>query len=142
MRFFLPLLLICAASVAQANPAHLDAVNTIRAEHGKPALNYDKRLYRAARAHNSDMIKKGFFSHTGSNGSSVGSRVTDQGFKWCYVSENIAKGQTSLTQVMQSWMNSPGHRKNILSDQAQAFGLQYNPKDGNNSWVMVLAKAC
>lgn len=94
-------------------------------------------LTKAAADHASDMAARGFFSHTGSDKSSVGKRVKRQGYGFCFVAENIAKGQKNLSQVMESWMSSDGHRRNILASEATEFGLVSGP---GNLWVMVLGR--
>lgn len=129
------------AAAAQAmqdlGPSALDRVNASRAEAGRGALRLNAQLTQAAAAHARDLAKTGAFSHTGSNGSSVGDRVRGQGYGFCFVAENIAKGQGSLEQVLSGWMASPGHRRNILAKEAREFGLVRGP---GNLWVMVLAK--
>jgi uncharacterized protein YkwD len=67
----------------------------------------------------------------------VGDRVRRQGYGFCFVAENIAKGQGSLERVLNGWLASPGHRRNILASQAREFGLVRGP---GNLWVMVLGK--
>ncbi|KPD12252.1 CAP domain-containing protein [Phaeobacter sp. 11ANDIMAR09] len=112
-------------------------LNGLRAQHGLPPLGWSPRLEKAAWAHAKDMLRRGFFSHQGSNGSRVGDRVRKQGYSWCVVSENIAKGQPSLPTVMNSWRQSPGHRKNMLHREVREFALV---RAQGNIWVMVLAR--
>jgi uncharacterized protein YkwD len=135
------LILLPVAAVAQAmqdlGPTARQGVNTIRAESGLSALSVNRELTQAAAAHARDLAETGAFSHTGSNGSSVGDRVRRQGYGFCFVAENIAKGQGSLEQVLNGWMASPGHRRNVLASQAREFGLVRGP---GNLWVMVLGK--
>ena len=119
-----------------ANPQTLDALNTYRTDNGRAPVVYSHELERVARAHGMDMESKGFFSHTGSNGSGLGDRLRAGGYSYCFAAENIAKGQTSLGAVMNSWAKSKGHRKNMLHRKATAFGLFRAP---DNIWVMVLA---
>lgn len=97
----------------------------------------DMALMRAARDHAEDMIAAGFFSHTGTGGSSVGDRAHRQGYGWCFIAENIAQGHPGLAEVIESWMQSPGHRANILADQATQMGVYHG---SNNHWVMVLGR--
>ena len=65
-------------------------------EAGRGPLVYDDRLEAAARAHGADMARIGFFSHTGSDGSDIGTRLHRAGYGWCFAAENIAMGQRSL----------------------------------------------
>jgi len=138
-------LLICSgvwvlmALPVVADPTATRAVNDLRASAGKAAVAYSPNLERAAQAHARDMARRGFFAHQGSNGSSVSDRVTAQGYKWCFVAENIAKGQRDLRQVMQSWTTSKGHYKNMVHRSVREFGLA---RAKGNIWVMVLASPC
>jgi uncharacterized protein YkwD len=93
----------------------LRLVNVERAREGCPAVSADSRLAAAAQAHSADMAANDYFSHTGRNGSTLGSRVTAAGYRWSSVGENIAKGQPTPAAVMDAWMNSSGHRANILN---------------------------
>lgn len=112
-------------------------LSQVRAQEGRGALKPSAQLTRAATAHAEDLARSGRFSHEGSNGSSVGQRVRKQGYKFCFVAENIAKGQGSLQEVLEGWMASPGHRRNILAEQAVEFGLVQGP---DSLWVMVLGR--
>ncbi|WP_299959917.1 CAP domain-containing protein [uncultured Roseobacter sp.] len=137
MRHIFSVLLWCGLTTAAASdPAATDALNAYRAENGRAPLAYSMMLQNAAEAHAQDMAVRGFFDHRGSDGSDVGERVSRQGYEWCFVAENIAKGQPSLADVMQAWAGSQGHRRNMLSRQAQEFALVEAP---GRIWVMVLA---
>lgn len=137
MRYIFSVLLWCGLTTAAASdPAATDALNAYRAENGRAPLAYSMTLQSAAEAHAQDMAARGFFDHRGSDGSDVGARVSRQGYGWCFVAENIAKGQPSLADVMQAWAGSQGHRRNMLSRKAQEFALVEVP---GRIWVMVLA---
>lgn len=138
MRLLVLILAIWGVS-AQADPGALAAINAERAAHGRSALVYDARLEAAARAHGQDMAAHGFFSHTGSDGSDIATRLRRAGYAFCFGAENIAAGQRSLEAVMASWMGSRGHRQNILHRKARAVGLS---REAGNRWVMVLAAPC
>ncbi|WP_299730147.1 CAP domain-containing protein [uncultured Tateyamaria sp.] len=138
MRYLIFAWVLMAAAV-QADPAILAAVNAERASQGRAALVYDTRLEAAARAHGQDMAARGFFSHTGSDGSDIGDRLRRAGYAFCFGAENIAAGQRNLSDVMASWMGSRGHRKNILHRKARAVGVA---RAKGNRWVMVLAAPC
>lgn len=118
--------------------AMLKEVNSLRAEKDAAPLCYNFKLIIAAMRHNDDMVTNGFFSHTGSDGSSVASRVQDAGYSWGAVAENIALGQTSVEQVMEAWENSPGHYNNIINADVTHFGAAWNPT--TNHWTQVFAK--
>jgi uncharacterized protein YkwD len=103
------------------------------------ALTWNELLIQAAQQHANDMGTNDFFSHTGSDGSNAGERITEQGYNWSTYGENIARGQTSPEQVMDSWINSEGHCKNIMNGNFKEFGAGFYA-DGNY-WVQVFAKS-
>ncbi len=113
------------------------ALNALRAENNRAALTYSAPLGRAASAHAQDMATKGYFAHQGADGSSAGERARAAGYGWCYVAENIAKGQQSLNAALSAWEASRGHRKNMLSREPQDFALARAPGD---IWVLLLAR--
>lgn len=77
-------------------------------------VRLESRLSAAARRHAVDMATHDFFSHTGSNGSDLSDRVDAQGYDWSRLGENIAAGQDSAKQVVDAWLASPGHCRNIM----------------------------
>eukprot|EP00644_Phytophthora_capsici_P001724 jgi/Phyca11/15545/fgenesh1_pg.PHYCAscaffold_14_\ len=79
----------------------------------------------AAQCHSDDQAKNNFMAHDGSDGSTMSKRVTDAGYQWNAVAENVAAGQVDVDAVMESWMNSPGHRANILGADYTMFGTAY-----------------
>jgi len=98
--------------------------NAQRKAHGCGALRIDARLVQAARAHSTDMVQQGYFSHTGSNGSSFVAREINAGYpKKGPSAENIAWGYRTPQDVVTGWMNSPGHRANILNCGSVAVGV-------------------
>ncbi|MGB7241891.1 MAG: CAP domain-containing protein [Sulfitobacter sp.] len=136
IRVILAVYLLTMAAPAAANSVATDAINALRAAKNRAPIKYSRTLEAAAIAHANDMARKRFFSHKGSDGSNVSHRVSAQGYRWCFVAENIAKGQRNLAEVMRAWKNSPGHRKNMLNKSATEFAvIGVNP----NIWVMVLA---
>ena len=137
MRFVLALVWM-TQSVA-ADSSVLSVINAERSERGLVALTWDAELEQAAARHARDLHRTGRFSHDGSDGSNVLDRVSRTGYRACFAAENIAKGQRSLPEVMNSWMQSKGHRRNILSRRAKSVAVVLG-KD--NIWVMVLATPC
>ncbi|MEV4344617.1 CAP domain-containing protein [Actinoplanes sp. NPDC049596] len=98
--------------------------NAQRTARGCKALRTDARLTNAARAHSTDMVRSGNFSHTGSDGSNFVTREVRAGYpKNGASAENIAWGYRTPQQVVTGWMNSPGHRKNILNCASTAVGV-------------------
>ena len=87
-----------------------------------PALSWNCALASAAYGHSEDMALNNFFSHTGSDGLSVSYRVDNAGYEWLRVGENIAGGQSSIAQVMEEWMASPGHCLNIMNENYTEVG--------------------
>jgi uncharacterized protein YkwD len=81
------------------------------------------------------MNKNNYFSHTGLDGSSPGDRITRVGYNWRAYGENIAKGYTSEQAVMNGWLQSEGHCKNIMSSNVKEMGVG---RDGNY-WTQVFA---
>ena len=111
--------------------------NAQRTANRCPALRSDARLVAAARAHSADMVQQGFFSHTGSNGSNFVAREIAAGYPRRGPSaENIAWGYRTPRDVVTGWMNSPGHRANILNCESVAVGvgLVYE-SDGTAYWT-------
>jgi uncharacterized protein YkwD len=88
-------------------------------------LTGQNQLGNAARGHSQDMSCKGFFSHTGSDGSSPSGRVSRAGYSWSAVAENIAAGYGDPASVVAGWMGSQGHKDNILSPNYTEIGIGY-----------------
>ena len=110
-------------------------VNVERAAVGCDPVTMHPQLNQAALAHSEDMALNDFFSHTGSNGSSVTDRMETAGYvNWWTAAENIAAGQTTPAEAMTSWMNSDGHRANILNCDFEDIGVGYyhHPDDGGS----------
>ncbi|MEV8509470.1 CAP domain-containing protein [Actinoplanes sp. NPDC051475] len=98
-------------------------VNSERAKAGCPAVTADDRLTKAARGHSADMAARDYFSHTTPEGVEFATRITDAGYRWSRAGENIAKGQRTPAEVMTSWMNSSGHKANILTCAFKNIGV-------------------
>ena len=101
----------------------LDLVNSERVKYGLSALTWADDLASIARAHSQDMIRRGFFDHTNPDGKSPFDRLKNAGIQYRYAAENIAYGQKSPEAVMNAWMNSSGHRKNILNANLKELGV-------------------
>jgi uncharacterized protein YkwD len=98
----------------------------------------------AAYLHSSDMAVNQFFSHTGSDGSSPGDRITREGYAWRTYGENIAVGYPTVSAVLQGWLGSDGHCRNIMNPAFREIGAAYaeGPYPGNPSapyWTFDLA---
>ena len=103
----------------------VELTNAEREKAGLQPLKINNQLANAAQDHSNDMAQDDFFSHTGADGSSVSDRVEDSGYQYSTTGENIAAGQTSAEEVVEGWMNSPGHRANILNPDYTEIGVGY-----------------
>jgi uncharacterized protein YkwD len=87
-----------------------------------PPVTWNALLAKAAYDHSADMKTKNYFSHTGVNGSTPGSRFTAAGYTWVTYAENISLGYTSETAVMNGWLTSEGHCLNIMNANYKEMG--------------------
>ena len=100
-------------------------VNQERAKAGCGPLTINAKLMATARGYSEDMALNDYFSHTGLDGSSVSERAVAAGYNFSLIGENIAAGQLSPESVMEGWMQSPGHRANILKCDYREIGIGY-----------------
>ena len=114
-------------------------LNGVRSRNGAGPVSYDSRLGEAARRHANDMAANNFFSHTGSDGTSAGDRITDTGYRWSTWGENIARGQSSESNVLTAWVNSPGHQRNNVNPRFEDFALAKASSGRGPYWVLVFA---
>lgn len=119
----------------------LELTNAERQRIGLAPLVLSTTLNSAAQRHAEDLVRSGIFSHTGSDGSQPSDRALDAGYPFRYVGENIAAGGSTASMTMQQWMNSAGHRDNILKAEYTEVGFGY-VADPNTPyrhyWVQVL----
>ena len=116
-------------------------INKERAAAGCKVLTYNEQLWKAARAHSTDMAKNNYFSHTGKDGSTFVDRAVAAGYpKNNAAAENIAYGYATAEAVVNGWMNSDGHRKNIVncSHRTTGVGLAYRGK--TPYWTQVFGR--
>ncbi|KAG3114132.1 hypothetical protein PI126_g24730, partial [Phytophthora idaei] len=106
-------------------PAMLAAVNKQRATKGLSALCLNKKLHAAAQRHSDDMAAKDYMAHDGSDGSTMSERITQAGYDWNAVAENVAAGQVDVDAVMVAWINSPEHLENIMGEAYTMFAPGY-----------------
>jgi uncharacterized protein YkwD len=109
----------------------VDLTNVHRQAAGLQPLRLNAKLTAAAQAHSVDMAMNDFFSHTGSDQSTIFDRVGRTGYDYILATENIAAGYATPRSVVQAWMNSPGHRANILYPGLQEIGIgfYFTPND-------------
>ncbi|MFE9772206.1 sigma-70 family RNA polymerase sigma factor [Streptomyces sp. NPDC005931] len=112
------------AAPAAGTPAAqvLALTNAERSKAGCGPVTQDDRLARAAQLHSEDMSANDYFDHTSQDGRSFADRAKAQGYA-SPGAENIAQGQSSAASVMDAWMNSPGHRANILNCSLKTMGV-------------------
>ncbi|MBB6445789.1 CAP domain-containing protein [Bacillus benzoevorans] len=115
------------ANVSQAVQQVIDLTNQQRKQNGLPALQADTKLNSVAQKKSEDMQQKGYFSHTSPTYGSPFDMMRDFGVTYRSAGENIAQGQRTPQEVVQAWMNSEGHRKNILSRDFTHIGVGYDP---------------
>jgi len=109
----------------------LDLVNQERAKTGLSSLSMNEELSNVAMVKAQDMYNHSYFDHNSPTHGSPFDMMKEFGITYNTAGENIAKGQTTPTQVMKEWMNSPGHKANILNNSYTHIGIAYY----NNTWV-------
>ncbi|OAR27656.1 RNA polymerase [Streptomyces sp. ERV7] len=110
-------------------------VNTERAKNGCGPVSDNSRLATAAQRHSDNMAAQDFFDHTDPSGAGPGERIHAAGYQWSTYGENIARGQQTPADVMKSWMNSPGHRANILNCAFKELGVGIHNGPGGPWWT-------
>lgn len=110
-------------------------VNEIRSENGLKALTYDWELSRVARYKSQDMKDNNYFSHTSPVYGTPFQMLKNFGFSYRSAGENIARGYATPHAVVNAWMNSSGHRANILNANYTKIGVGYVA--GGNYWTQM-----
>jgi uncharacterized protein YkwD len=121
---------VCANADLVPNPGNLDAVraailclhNQIRGRSGMAMLTFNGKLRHAAEGHSAEMVQNGYFEHTSPSGSTMVSRILAAGYvradQGWLLGENLEWGTGSMATprgAVDAWMNSPGHRANVLN---------------------------
>ncbi|MEV0902395.1 CAP domain-containing protein [Actinoplanes sp. NPDC049802] len=101
----------------------LRLVNAERKSAGCSSLSRESRLEAAAQKHSELQATQNTMSHQLPGEASMGDRVTAEGYRWRGVAENVAAGYTTAASVMDGWMNSPGHKANILNCGYKEIGV-------------------
>lgn len=116
-------------------------VNKERAAAGLPALTVNAKLSQVAAKKAMDMRDKNYFSHTSPTYGSPFDMMKQFGITYRSAGENIAKGQKTPQSVMNGWMNSQGHKANILSEKYTEIGVGYvTDSKGNTYWVQMFIR--
>lgn len=111
--------------------------NSARSQNGYAALIEDGALSEAAAVRAREIARS--FSHTRPSGASFSSALSESGVSYLRAGENIASGQKSASEVVNAWMNSPGHRANILNSSYSRIGSASVNIDGTLYWVQLFA---
>lgn len=123
----------------------LDLTNAERARFDLPPLKLNVKLTAAADWMAQDMAKNGYVGHSDSTGRGIADRVPSFGYKdYTVLRENLAGGHESPEEVVDAWMNSPGHRKNILCERCTEIGISffYDPSSKHRRyWVQEFGRA-
>lgn len=131
-------------TVAQADVAIaqdlLRLVNAERQRVNAPPLALNDKLTAAAQRHAQDMATNRRMSHDGFDGSTMGSRIDATRYRWSTIGENVAMGQPTAAAVMSDWMNSPGHRQNILNPAFTELGIGQATEGGRIYWAQVFGR--
>lgn len=113
-------------------------VNEERKKQNIPALKEDSALSKIAQVKAEDMVKNNYFAHQSPTYGSVGQLLDHFNYKWSGYGENIAQGYTTPKSVVEGWMNSTGHRANILNAKFTNIGIGYaTDKNGDTYWVHI-----
>ena len=113
------------AAVTQYEQEVIRLVNEIRAQNGLSALTYNWELSRVARYKSQDMVDNRYFSHTSPTYGTPFQMIRAFGLSYRTAGENIAYGQRTPQAVVDAWMNSSGHRANILNAAFTQIGVGY-----------------
>lgn len=118
----------------------LKLTNIERKKLGLAPLRLSSKLTKAAQFHAEDMANNNYFSHTGKNGSTMSDRTKATGYKFSFLGENLAAGRATPEGTIRQWMNSTGHRANILNEKFTEIGFGYANSPNSryrHYWVQV-----
>lgn len=110
----------------------IELVNIEREARGLHPLSYNEELTVAARLHSQDMGDQNYFDHTSLDGREYYERIADAGYDYQSCGENIAAGYATPEAVVDAWMNSDGHRANILHPDYCDIGVGYAAVAGSH----------
>ena len=131
------------AVVQQRSPAAGKMINDYRARRGLGAVSEDPRLMKAAADHADDLASAARVSHYGTDGSDPAVRTRRTGYTFSNIGENVSAGRASLTEVIQAWIESAPHRRNLELEPASNFGLAHSFSPDSHYrhyWVLVMAE--
>ncbi|GII86478.1 hypothetical protein Ssi03_44680 [Sphaerisporangium siamense] len=123
------------SSIVTAEDEVARLTNAARQEQGCGPLRIDEKLRQAARGHSDDMAAKGYFDHNSQDGRTPWDRIKAAGYTSNMYAENIARGQQTPEAVVKAWLNSPGHRANIMNCKLKAIGVGVHFGSGGPWWT-------
>lgn len=128
-----------SGSISEDEKALLDLVNKARLEANLKPLEYDIELAHVAMTKAKDMVDNNYFDHISPAYGSPFDMMKSFGIKYGYAGENIATGYANVQDVFNGWMNSPGHKANILNEKFThcGFGIANGGKYGGKTWVQM-----
>ncbi len=115
----------------------VNLVNEERRKNNLQPLEINWEVSRVAQYKTRDMAYNNYFSHNSPTYGSPFDMLKSFKIPYNYAGENIAKGQKSPSDVVKAWMNSPGHRANILNPKFTEIGIGYLVKDGTSYWTQM-----
>ena len=124
-----------ADAVLQYESEVIRLVNQVRTENGLKALSPNWELSRVARYKSEDMARNGYFSHTSPTYGTPFQMIRAFGLSFRSAGENIAYGQRTPAAVVDAWMNSSGHRANMLNSSYTQIGVGYH--EAGNYWTQM-----
>ena len=107
-----------------------DHTNQARVDNGLAPFSWSVQLAAVAEAHSQDMCDRDFFAHINPDGLTPFDRMHEAGLSFGFAAENIAYGSPDAQVIHDGWMNSPGHRANILNGNLRQLGIGYVPCSG------------
>lgn len=129
-----------AASARRSRATVLCLLNAQRRAAGLPVLRTHRKLRDAAIAHTADMVRRGYFGHSGPGGPDFASRLKRFGFWPAVAGENLGRGPSTPAQMVEGWMRSEPHRTNILTGNFRAVGIAVLPSGREVLYTTDLAR--
>ncbi|MFD5102856.1 CAP domain-containing protein [Streptomyces albidochromogenes] len=128
-----------SASAQKARRVLVRLLNRERARHGCRPVRSHRALTRAAQRHSAYMARAGHLSHTGAHASRPGDRLTDEGYRWRRVAENLARAEKDPAAALHRWKQSPKHRAVMLTCAFRHVGVGVSHRGGQGWWTLLLA---
>ena len=115
--------LVWSAGLVGKEAEVIQLTNSIRQEHGASILSVSNQLNFSAEAKANDMATNGYFNHADQNGNRLGYWITATGYNYLRAGENLAKGFSTSTALVQAWVNSPTHYANLINANYREIGI-------------------